>query len=229
MAPPATRDRFSGDFQMSSKLESKRREYLHDGLSRGHLDPDPFVQFDRWMHDALNADLTDATAMSLATASADGQPTLRTVLLKYYDANGFVFYTNLESVKARQIAENPKAALLFYWREFDRQVKITGSAERVAAADSLRYFISRPRDSQLGAWVSAQSRVIGSRALLEQKFEEIKRKFADGEIPLPSFWGGYRIVPQRIEFWQGRANRLHDRFVYCRQEDGSWPIERLAP
>lgn len=214
---------------MSSHLENERREYTRTGLSRTDLNPDPFVQFDRWITAALDAGLTDATAMSLATASADGQPTLRTVLLKYYDANGFVFYTNLESKKAQQIGENPKVALLFYWREFERQVKITGSAGKVATSDSLKYFLTRPRDSQLGAWVSAQSRGIGSRALLEQKFDEMKRKFADGEIPLPSFWGGYRVVPQTIEFWQGRVNRLHDRFVYRRQEDGSWPIERLAP
>ncbi|MCB1759082.1 MAG: pyridoxamine 5'-phosphate oxidase [Gammaproteobacteria bacterium] len=214
---------------MKSNLEDERREYIRCGLSRTDLDSDPLRQFDLWITAALDAELTDATAMSLATVGSDGQPTLRTVLLKYYDSNGFVFYTNLESNKARQIGENPKVALLFYWREFDRQVKITGSAGRVATSDSLKYFLTRPRDSQLGAWVSAQSRVIGSRALLEQKFEEMKRKFAGGEVPLPSFWGGFRVLPQTIEFWQGRVSRLHDCFIYRRQADDSWLIDRLAP
>jgi len=214
---------------MNSKIENERREYTHSGLTRHDLDADPFVQFDAWLQAALNRNLCDATAMSIATVSADGQPSLRTVLLKYYDTSGFVFYTNLESRKAIQIEQNPKVALLFYWREFERQIKITGSATRVSTADSLRYFLTRPRESQLGAWVSAQSSIISSRSVLEQKFDEMKRKFSGGEIPIPSFWGGYRVAPDSIEFWQGRVNRLHDRFMYRRQPDQAWNIERLAP
>jgi len=214
---------------MNSKIENERREYTHSGLTRHDLDADPFVQFDAWLQAALNRNLCDATAMSIATVSADGQPSLRTVLLKYYDASGFVFYTNLESRKAIQIEQNPKVALLFYWREFERQIKITGRATRVSTADSLKYFLTRPRESQLGAWVSAQSSIISSRSVLEQKFDEMKRKFSGGEIPIPSFWGGYRVAPDSIEFWQGRVNRLHDRFMYCRQPDQVWNIERLAP
>jgi len=214
---------------MNSKIENERREYTHSGLTRHDLDADPFVQFDAWLQAALNRNLCDATAMSIATVSADGQPSLRTVLLKYYDASGFVFYTNLESRKAIQIEQNPKVALLFYWREFERQIKITGRATRVSTADSLKYFLTRPRESQLGAWVSAQSSIISSRSVLEQKFDEMKRKFSGGEIPIPSFWGGYRVAPDSIEFWQGRVNRLHDRFMYRRQPDQAWNIERLAP
>lgn len=214
---------------MNPKIENDRREYIHAGLSRRDLDADPIAQFELWLQSALSADLRDATAMSLATVSADGQPSLRTVLLKFYDASGFVFYTNLESRKAKEMAQNPKVALLFHWREFDRQVSITGNTVKVSAGDSLKYFLTRPRDSRVGAWVSAQSSVISSRSVLEQKFEEMKRKFSDGEIPLPSFWGGYRVEPSTIEFWQGRVNRLHDRFMYFRQSDESWRIERLAP
>lgn len=214
---------------VKADIDKDRREYLHAGLSRRDLDSDPIAQLDNWLQTAIDAGLRDATAMSLATVDANGQPSLRTVLLKFFDASGFVFYTNQESRKAREIAQNPQVALLFYWREFDRQVIITGTAHKVSIAESVRYFATRPRESRLGAWVSAQSSVISSRALLEQKFEEMKRKFADGEIPLPSFWGGYRVEPSSIEFWQGRINRLHDRFMYRLQPDGSWLIERLAP
>lgn len=214
---------------MKSPIDQDRREYQYAGLSHRDLDPDPIAQFDVWLNQALTQRLRDATAMSLATVSSDGQPSLRTVLLKFFDSTGFVFYTNQESRKAREISHNPKVALLFYWREFDRQIIITGNAAKVSAGESLKYFLTRPRESRLGAWVSAQSSVISSRAVLEEKFEEIKRKFADGEIPLPSFWGGYRIEPFSIEFWQGRVNRLHDRFIYRRQPDSTWLIERLAP
>jgi len=213
---------------MASKIDSERREYARASLNREDLNPDPFAQFDVWLKEALSTDNKDPTAMSLATASKDGIPTLRTVLLKFFDAKGFVFYTNLESKKARQIAENPHAALLFYWSEFERQVKITGTVEKVGHTESVKYFLSRPRESQLGAWVSAQSSIISSRSVLEQKFDEMKRKFANKEIPLPSFWGGYRVIPATIEFWQGRTNRLHDRFLYTRVDD-RWEIERLAP
>ncbi|MEW8014238.1 MAG: pyridoxamine 5'-phosphate oxidase [Candidatus Sedimenticola endophacoides] len=213
---------------MGQKIHHQRREYTHTILNRADLDPDPIRQFDAWLREAIEAELLDATAMGLATATRDGRPSLRTVLLKFFDQTGFVFYTNLESRKARQIGDNPHAALLFHWREFERQIKITGRVETVSNAESLKYFLSRPRDSQIGAWVSAQSSVISSRAVLEQKVAEMKQRFSNREIPLPSFWGGYRVIPEQIEFWQGRTNRLHDRFLYSRAGE-QWRIERLAP
>ena len=167
--------------------------------------------------------------MSLATVDPDGRPAARTVLLKYFDKKGFVFFTNLESTKAAQITQNCNVSLLFFWRELGRQVSVRGAAERLPTAETLKYFATRPRGSQIGAWVSAQSSVISSRTLLDSKFDEIKRKFADKEVPLPSFWGGYRVVPTEIEFWQGRTNRLHDRFLFTRQDDGTWDVDRLAP
>ncbi len=207
-----------------------RRDYGHLGeLHRSDLDPDPVVQFDRWFAQAQQTDMMDPSAMSLATADASGEVSVRTVLLKIYDQKGFVFFTNYESDKARQIAQNPNVALLFPWLRLDRQVKIRGQASRISSGESLKYFISRPRGSQLGAWVSEQSSVISSRALLMSKLEEIKTRFADGDISLPEFWGGYRVVPKSIEFWQGQKDRLHDRFRYTRQDDASWWIERLAP
>ncbi len=206
-----------------------RKEYSTTGISREDLRDDPVKQFRAWFDQACEAGITEPNAMSLATAWRDGRPLLRTVLLKQYDHRGFVFFTNLESRKALQLAENPQAALLFPWVSLERQVMITGVVERVSLADATAYFITRPVGSQLAAWASPQSTVITSRQLLEMKWEEMKRKFADGKIPLPSFWGGYRVVPRVFEFWQGRANRLHDRFQYERQGDGAWRIERLAP
>ncbi|MGM0570474.1 MAG: pyridoxamine 5'-phosphate oxidase [Pseudomonadota bacterium] len=205
-----------------------RRDFESEGLDREHLDDDPVRQFELWFNDARKAGILEPNAMSLATTGADFQPDLRTVLLKYFDHDGFVFYTNYGSRKARELEENPKAALLFPWIGLNRQVIVQGMVTRVSQTESLRYFASRPRGSQLGAWVSEQSKVIRSRGLLEQKVAEIKRKFGDGEIPLPSFWGGYRVVPRRIEFWQGRPSRLHDRFEYLRSDNG-WTIQRLQP
>jgi pyridoxamine 5'-phosphate oxidase len=170
----------------------------------------------------------DPNAMTLSTADADNRPASRTVLLKYFDERGLVFFTNLESRKATHIAGNAHVALLFFWRELGRQVSIRGTAARIPTRETLRYFATRPRGSQIGAWVSAQSSIISTRSLLEAKFEELRQKFRDKEIPLPSFWGGYRVVPLEIEFWQGRDNRLHDRFLYTRQDD-DWRIDRLAP
>lgn len=207
-----------------------RREYDQGNLSRRDLDPDPIQQFDHWFKQARGCELIkDPSAMSLATASNHGEVTIRTVLLKIYDHSGFVFFTNYESAKSRQIHENPNVALLFPWLHLDRQVKITGQASRIPGHESLRYFMSRPRGSQLGAWVSAQSSVISSRQLLMSKLEEIKQRFAEGDISLPEFWGGFRVVPQTIEFWQGQPDRLHDRFKYIRQSDDQWEIHRLAP
>jgi pyridoxamine 5'-phosphate oxidase len=206
-----------------------RSEYTRGELDREHLKPSPFDQFSLWFQQATEAKVIEPNAMSLATTGADHRPLLRTVLLKSYDARGFVFFTNLESRKARQIAENANVSLLFPWLALERQVIICGVAEKVSTAETLAYFITRPRGSQLGAWVSAQSSIITTRSLLEQKWEEMKRKFGDGQVPLPSFWGGFRVVPREIEFWQGRPSRLHDRFLYTCQPDGSWNIDRLAP
>jgi pyridoxamine 5'-phosphate oxidase len=210
-------------------LADLRREYSIHPLSRTELDSSPIRQFDRWFDEATQVEAMDANAMSIATVAQDGQPSLRTVLLKYYDDDGFVFYTNLGSRKATEIASNANVALLFYWHELHRQVKITGKAQAISAAENVRYFMRRPRDSQLGAWVSRQSSVISTRSVLENTFAEMKAKFANGDVPLPSFWGGYRVAPETIEFWQGRGNRLHDRFRYSPTTDNSWGIERLAP
>lgn len=210
-------------------ISQLRREYATTVLDRDNLDDDPFRQFASWLQNACDAQLPEPNAMSVATATATGAPSLRTVLLKYYDREGFVFFTNYESRKARQIAANPQVAAMFLWAELARQVVVEGRAERISTAASLKYFATRPRGSQLGAWCSPQSSVISSRQLLQQKLAEMSRKFANHEVPLPSFWGGFRVVPQRIEFWQGQENRLHDRFLYQRQADDSWTIERLAP
>ena len=202
---------------------------MEQGLSRSSLDPDPIRLFEQWYTAAIETALPEPNAMTLCTVDEGGQPYVRTVLLKLFDREGFVFFTNFESRKARQIDRNPQVAALFPWVALARQVQITGRAERIPTAESLRYFATRPRGSQIGAWSSPQSQVITSRSLLEAKVAEMKQRFAHGEIPLPDFWGGYRIVPSRIEFWQGRESRLHDRFLYTREGDGSWRIERLAP
>ncbi len=209
-------------------ISNFRRDYLRSGLQRKDLDPDPVRQFTAWFEQARKTDIADPTAMILATVGSDGQPSQRTVLLKYFDADGFVFFTNYGSRKAVEMADNPRVSLLFVWLELERQISISGTAGRISTADSARYFMSRPRDSQVAAWVSSQSHPLSSRQFLLQKFNEMKTKFGEGRIPLPSFWGGYRVVPGSIEFWQGRKNRLHDRFLYT-PEGGGWKIERLAP
>jgi pyridoxamine 5'-phosphate oxidase len=209
--------------------EAFRTQAMDHGLSRHELDPDPIRQFQTWYEEAISTGIPEPNGMSLATVDTDGQPWLRTVLLKLYDRSGFVFFTNYESRKSHQIAGNPKVALLFPWVALARQVEITGSATRIPTAESLKYFSTRPRGSQIGAWASPQSRVITSRSLLEAKVDEMKRRFTKGDIPLPDFWGGFRVMPIRIEFWQGRESRLHDRFAYSVEGDGSWRIERLAP
>jgi pyridoxamine 5'-phosphate oxidase len=205
-----------------------RSEYSGEPLRRSDLDADPVRQFARWFGQAREVAQPEVNACTLATAGLDGRPSARIVLLKYFDADGFVFFTNTESRKAREITENPAVAMLYFWQTLERQVTIRGKAERIGAAESMRYFARRPRGSQLGAWVSEQSAVLTSRSVLEMKFDEVKRKFAAGKVPLPSFWGGYRVRPDEIEFWQGRASRLHDRLRY-RLIDDAWVIERLAP
>ncbi len=207
-----------------------RRESTQAGLSRQNLADNPWVQFEQWFQQAIEVEVLEPNAMSLATVSKEGIPALRTVLLKSFDTRGFVFFTNYQSQKAKEMAENPNVALLFPWIALHRQVKIKGRADKISQAESLKYFMTRPRGSQLGAWVSRQSSVISSRALLEQKMDEMKRKFTQGQIPLPDFWGGYRVVPTSFEFWQGREKRLHDRFRYQWQgQNNPWRIERLAP
>jgi pyridoxamine 5'-phosphate oxidase len=213
---------------MSATPDELRKRWMKEGLPRETLDPSPFRQFEQWFRGAVDADIPEPNAMTLATVDAAGQPDARTVLLKLYDTRGFVFFTNYESDKAKQIAANPQVALLFPWVALGRQVRIHGRAERIPLHESAGYFATRPRGSQIGAWASPQSRVITTRSLLEAKVEELRQKFAHGEIPLPSFWGGYRVTPASIEFWQARDNRLHDRFVYTRDE-ASWQVERRAP
>lgn len=210
-------------------LSHLRGKYTTKVLDIKDLNPNPFLQFEKWFNDAMNEKLVEPNAFSLATVGTDMMPSIRTVLLKTFDEQGFVFFTNYKSKKAKQIEENPKAAALFPWLVIERQIKIEGNIEKISKTDSLKYFLSRPKGSQIGAWVSHQSEVISSRSLLEQKFDEMKRKFLKGEVPFPSFWGGYIIKPTRIEFWQGGQDRLHDRFLYELQDDDSWEISRLSP
>lgn len=211
------------------QIELQRAEYDSGKLDRVDLKASPFEQFAAWFEQACQGNVIEPNAMSLATAGADGLPLVRSVLLKSYDERGFVFFTNLESRKARQIKENPNASLLFPWLALQRQVIISGRVEKVSTAETLAYFITRPRGSQIGAWISRQSSIVTSRQLLEMQWAEMQHKFSEGEVPLPSWWGGYRVVPREIEFWQGRVNRLHDRFLYTVQADGTWTIGRLAP
>lgn len=211
------------------KADLLRQQLMQQGLVRSELFVDPVQQFENWYVATAETDIAEPTAMVLATVDNNGQPWQRTVLLKLFDEQGFVFFTNYASRKAEQITVNNKVSLLFPWHPLGRQVKITGTAEKVSTEESLKYFLSRPRGSQIGAWTSYQSKVIKNRALLDGMFNEMKNKFLHGDVPLPSFWGGYRIVPVTLEFWQARESRLHDRFIYQRDENGAWYIERLAP
>jgi len=213
---------------MAMDLTFIRQGYKDKGLEKEDLNADPIIQFKSWFEDAKKSEPIP-TAMSLSTVNNNGEPTLRTVLLKLFDQRGFVFFTNYKSRKAGHITDNPNVAVLFNWVALERQVTITGVAEKIKTKESKKYFMSRPRGSQLGAWVSDQSSVLSSRKILELKLKEMKRKFSDGEIPLPDFWGGYRIIPKTFEFWQGRPNRLHDRFIYSMQSNELWKIDRIAP
>jgi pyridoxamine 5'-phosphate oxidase len=207
---------------------SLRQEYTSAGLDKADVDPDPIVQFHEWFENAVEADLHEPNAMILATATTDGKPSARTVLLKGYDVRGFVFYTNYEGRKAKEIEANPTCALLFYWGELERQVRIEGRATRLSGEESDAYFASRPPGSRLGAWASEQSHPVEDRSILEERVRALEAEYEGREIPRPPFWGGYRIEPDTIEFWQGRENRLHDRIVYYRSVTG-WKIVRLQP
>ncbi|GAA4742848.1 pyridoxamine 5'-phosphate oxidase [Flavisolibacter ginsenosidimutans] len=213
---------------MNKSIADLRKEYSSQTLLEKDADASPIQQFRKWWDQAIASEILEPNAMTLATASSDGLPSARIVLLKDFDENGFVFFTNYKSFKALQLEENPKACLVFHWKELERQVRIMGVVEKAGAEESNAYFQSRPVGSRIGAWTSPQSSVIQNREWIEEEFEKRKAEFGDGNIPRPSFWGGYRVRPVIVEFWQGRFSRLHDRIQYT-LEDGSWKIERLAP
>lgn len=212
-----------------SSIADIRRDYSLKTLSETEVAENPFLQFADWWQQAIESEIDEVNAMTLATASLEGVPSARIVLLKGYDEKGFVFYTNYESAKGQELAENPRASLLFFWKELERQVRITGLVEKVSATESDEYFLSRPTGSQIGAWASPQSHVIENRSWLENRVKELETKFSTEQLTRPAHWGGYRIKPVIIEFWQGRKSRLHDRIQYTLQENNSWKIERLAP
>ncbi len=206
-----------------------RTDYKQKSLLEADVEKNPVQQFTKWWNDATHSDIEEVNAMTLATASSDGLPAARIVLLKGYDERGFVFFTNYESFKSMQMDENPRACLVFFWKELERQVRITGLVEKTSATESDAYFNSRPSASRIGAWASPQSRVITNREWLEENEKKFTSKFNEAAIQRPAHWGGYRVKPITIEFWQGRPGRLHDRIQYTLQETGSWLIERLAP
>jgi pyridoxamine 5'-phosphate oxidase len=215
--------------EVPSDPAASRYDHVGKGLARSDLDPNPIKQFANWFTAAIEAGIRDVNAMSLATASNDARPSTRIVLLKSFDQDGFVFFTNYESVKGKQIEENPYAALGFYWIELDRQIRVNGEVEKTSREESQLYFYSRPAGSQLSAWASRQSSVVDARRVLDARMAEMTERFRNKRIPLPPHWGGYRLKPNMMEFWQGRPNRLHDRFRYSLQTNGSWQIDRLSP
>ena len=210
-------------------ISDLRREYASRALGEADTDPNPITQFRVWLDEALKSEIIDVNAMSLATASPSGEPSVRIVLLKEIDEDGFVFFTQYDSAKGRELAANPRAALLFFWAPLERQVRITGSVSRVPREASEAYFATRPVESQWAAWTARQSSEIDSRDALEQQYAEIQRRFAGQSVPCPPDWGGFRVHAERLEFWQGRPGRLHDRLLYSRQHDGTWTRVRLAP
>lgn len=214
---------------MNKNIADIRKDYQLQSLMENDVAPDPFVQFTAWWDDAIKSELEEINAMTLATASAAGIPCARTVLLKSVSEYGFVFFTNYNSQKGKELAENPNACLVFFWKELERQIRITGKVEKVSAADSDEYFYSRPEGSRIGAWASPQSSVIASREIIEENITKFEQQFAGGIITRPAHWGGYVVIPTVIEFWQGRPNRLHDRIQYSKLLEDSWKIERLAP
>ena len=214
---------------MTDSIADLRQDYTKASLDIDSVNKNPMVQFEKWFSEAQKGELLEPNAMVLSTVDVSGQPFQRTVLMKALATDGLVFYTNYKSRKAQQIQENNNVSVLFPWYAMERQVAIQGIVEKISATESLKYFSSRPHGSQLGAWVSQQSSVISSRSILEMKLAEMKRKFKEGKVPLPDFWGGYRIKPTTVEFWQGRQSRLHDRLIYTKQEEGIWAIDRLAP
>lgn len=214
---------------MNFDLATIRTEYARAGLDERDLDPSPIRQIEKWLREAIDAGHPEPTAMTLATASPDGIPSARVVLLKGVDAQGLVFFTNYESDKGKQLAQNPRACANLFWLLLERQVRVTGEVEKVSRADSEAYFRSRPRESQLGAWASEQSVVLDGRVALEERLNAVRARFGDGEVPCPPYWGGYRIVPTCVEFWQGRPNRLHDRLRCTCDDRQRWRVERLSP
>ena len=206
-----------------------RKEYAQKPLRRKDLLENPYNQFEKWFNEAIDLNHLEANAFTLATVGKDMRPSQRTVLLKMYDTNGFVFFSNYKSKKSKQIEQNSNVSAHFAWLGLERQVRIEGSIEKISKQESLKYFLSRPKGSQIGAWVSLQSDVVNARSILEAKFDEIKKKFSKGEVPFPSFWDGYIIKPTFFEFWQGGKDRLHDRFAFALQDDGTWQIQRLQP
>jgi pyridoxamine 5'-phosphate oxidase len=214
---------------LAADLRKLRKEYTGAGLEESDADPNPIEQFRKWFDEALAANLHEPNAMILATATPGGSPSARVVLLKGYDEQGFAFYTNYEGRKGRELDENPHCSLVFYWGELERQVRIEGRASRLSEMDSDAYYASRPRGSQLGAWASEQSRPVEGRDVLEERLRKLEEEYEGRGIPRPPFWGGYRVEPEAIEFWQGRENRLHDRLLYLCLDSGGWEMERLQP
>ena len=215
--------------EKTNAIKEIRKEYIQESLAEKDVNSDPIHQFSAWWNEALKSNIEEANAMTLATASSDGLPSARIVLLKDFDGKGFVFYTNYNSFKGQQLAENPRGCLVFFWKELERQVRITGVIAKTSSTESDEYFNIRPEGSRIGAIASPQSQVIPSRDWLEKEVERLMQNLASNTIERPSHWGGYRLMPAIIEFWQGRSNRLHDRIQYTLEEDGSWKIERLAP
>jgi pyridoxamine 5'-phosphate oxidase len=214
---------------MEKTVADLRKDYTLEGLSETESDPNPFIQFKKWFEQALAAQLPEPNAMTLATATPDGQPSARMVLLKDFDEQGFVLFTNYNSHKGQELAANPHAALVFWWAELERQVRIVGTVEKISSEQSDSYFEMRPPNSRLGAWASNQSEVIPGREVLEQQLQEFQQKYENQEVPRPPHWGGYRVIPREIEFWQGRPSRLHDRLLYTHLDHSNWKIERLSP